>query len=70
MNKENYELAVQLRHELHQHPELSNNEAWTKEHLIKFLKEHTKLEIVDRESWFYAVQFLVKNINPNVVIKR
>lgn len=55
MNKKNYELAVQLRHELHQHPELSNNEAWTKKHLIKFLKEHTKLEIVDRGSWFYAV---------------
>ena len=52
MNRKKYELAVQLRHELHQHPELSNNEARTKEHLIKFLKEHTKLEIVDRGRWF------------------
>lgn len=55
MNKKNYELSVQLRHELHEHPELSNSEEWTKKHLIQFLKEHTNLEIVDRGRWFYAV---------------
>jgi amidohydrolase len=55
MNKNNYELTVKLRHELHGHPELSNSEAWTKNHLIGFLKKHTKLEIMDKGRWFYAV---------------
>lgn len=55
MNRENYELAVRLRHELHEHPEISNNEVWTKKHLIDFLKNYTNLEIVDRGQWFYAV---------------
>lgn len=55
MDKKNYELAKELRHQLHQHPEISNHEKWTKQHLIDFLKKHTKLEIVDRGLWFYAV---------------
>lgn len=55
MEKKNLELAIQLRHELHKHPELSNHEVWTKQHLIDFLKTHTQLEIVDKEKWFYAV---------------
>lgn len=55
MNEKNLQLVIQLRHELHQHPELSNEETWTKQHLIKFLKEHTKLKIVDKGRWFYAV---------------
>ncbi|WP_130863246.1 M20 metallopeptidase family protein [Bacilliculturomica massiliensis] len=55
MNRKHLELATQLRHELHRHPELSNHESWTKQHLIDFLKEHTTLEIVDRGLWFYAV---------------
>lgn len=55
MKKENYQLAAQLRHELHAHPELSNQEGWTKAHLMGFLREHTKnLEIVDKGNWFYA----------------
>ncbi len=55
MNEKNLELAVKLRHELHRNPELSNHETWTKRRLIDFLKTHTKLEIVDRGLWFYAV---------------
>lgn len=55
MNEKNFELVKKLRHELHEHPELSNQEVWTKSHLIKFLKEHTKLEIVDNGLWFYAI---------------
>lgn len=55
MEKKNLELAIQLRHELHAHPELSNYEAWTKQHLIDFLKLYTNLEIVDRGRWFYAI---------------
>ncbi|MBU3145138.1 M20 family metallopeptidase [Clostridium sp. CF012] len=55
METKNLELTKQLRHELHQHPELSNKEVWTKKHLIDFLKTHTKLEIVDNGLWFYAI---------------
>ncbi len=56
MNEKNFQLAAQLRHELHQHPELSLQERWTKNHLMEFLKAHTtKFEIVDRDQWFYAV---------------
>lgn len=55
MELENLELAIQLRHELHRHPELSSNEVWTKQHLIEFLRDNTSLEIVDRGRWFYAI---------------
>jgi amidohydrolase len=55
MNSKNRELAVELRHDLHRHPEVSNHETWTKAHLIRFLEEHTRLEIVDRGLWFYAI---------------
>lgn len=55
MNSENLKKAVQLRHELHMHPELSNQESWTKQHLIAFLREHAQeLEIHDMGRWFYA----------------
>lgn len=55
MKTKNLELCKQLRHDLHQHPELSNQEVWTKQYLISFLKANTSLEIVDRGSWFYAI---------------
>ncbi len=56
MKEENYQLAAQLRHELHAHPELSNQESWTKAHLMEFLRRHTThLELVDKGRWFYAV---------------
>jgi len=55
MDKKNLELAIQLRHELHEHPELSYQETWTREHLKEFIKEHTNLKIVDKGKWFYAV---------------
>lgn len=55
MEINNLESAIKLRHELHAHPELSNHEVWTKKHLMDFLMENTKLKIVDRGLWFYAV---------------
>ena len=56
INDKNYELAVRLRRQLHQHPELSLEEHWTKQHLMAFLKEHTaKWDVIDRGRWFYAV---------------
>jgi len=54
MIKENLALVTALRRELHQYPEPSNEEVWTKTRLIDFLKAHTNLEIVDRGKWFYA----------------
>ncbi len=46
--------TVALRHELHQHPELSGKEDWTKKRLMEFLHENTSLTVVDRGMWFYA----------------
>ena len=55
MKDKNLELVKKLRHELHQYAEPSNHEVWTKQHIIDFLKMHTKLEIVDKGLWFYAI---------------
>lgn len=56
MKIQNYQLAKILRRELHQHPELSNEEVWTKQHLIEFLETYTtNLEIIDKGNWFYAI---------------
>lgn len=55
MNRAELHLAVALRHELHAHPELSGQEIWTKGRLMDFLREHTKLELHDRGSWFYVL---------------
>lgn len=55
MERKNLELIQRLRHELHQHPELSNQEGWTKQHLMSFLQTYTGLEIIDKGAWFYAV---------------
>ncbi len=55
MERNHLDLVTKLRHELHMHPELSNEEVWTKQRLMNFIKEHTKLEIVDKGNWFYAI---------------
>lgn len=55
MLQENYERAVQLRNELHEHPELSCHEAWTRRRLMDFLRENApSLELVDGGRYFYA----------------
>lgn len=54
MQPEHLKSVIQLRYELHRHPELSMQEEWTPRHLQQFLKAHTKLEIVDQGRWFYA----------------
>lgn len=68
MELKNYELVKQLRHELHQHPELSNEEVWTKQHLMDFIKTHTNLEIVDKGNWFYAIYRCGKD-KPNIAFR-
>lgn len=55
MNAEAINRAIELRHALHAHPELSGQEAWTKARLMTFLEEHTHLKLVDRGNWFYAL---------------
>ena len=56
MNKANLARITALRHTLHQHPELSGQEEWTRRQLMDFLRAHTsRLDIVDRGSWFYAL---------------
>lgn len=54
MERKHEKLIVDLRHELHRHPELSLEERWTQEHLMDFLRKHTRLEIVEKGRWFYA----------------
>lgn len=54
MKPELLEKVIGLRHDIHQHPELSNEEKRTKEVLMEFLKENSTLEINDMGKWFYA----------------
>lgn len=55
MLKEDLATCIDLRHQLHRHPELSWQETWTKANLLHFLKEKTNVfEIVDRGHYFYA----------------
>lgn len=68
MKREILTTAIELRHQLHAHPELSMQETWTKAHLMNFLKTHTKLEIVDRGRWFYAV-YRAGDSKPNIAFR-
>ncbi|OLO38980.1 amidohydrolase [Alkalihalophilus pseudofirmus] len=68
MEPYNLTLTKNLRHELHMHPELSNEEVWTKQRLIDFLKDHTQLEIVDKGKWFYAIHW-AKEANKNIAFR-
>ena len=59
MNKDNLKKIVELRHELHTHPELSGRERWTKRRLMDFIKDNTTLAVVDCGSWFYAAHYVM-----------
>ena len=54
----NLEKIINLRHELHAHPELSGNEANTKRRLMDFLEANTRLAVVDCGKWFYASRYI------------
>ena len=58
MNKDNLKKIVELRHELHTHPELSGREGWTKRRLMDFIEDNTTLVVVDCGSWFYAAHYI------------
>ncbi|WP_416829286.1 M20 metallopeptidase family protein [Ectobacillus polymachus] len=69
MDRKNLDLSVQLRHELHAHPELSYQEDWTKQHLMEFLKKHTtNLEITDKGKYFY-VKYMTGNNKPTIAFR-
>lgn len=69
MDKKNLELVIQLRHELHMHPELSYQEVWTKQYLLDFLKRHTSdLEIIDKGTYFYA-KYVAGDDKPNIAFR-
>ena len=56
ISRENLEKTTDLRHRLHQCPDLSLREAGTMEILQGFLRANTCLELVDRGGWFYGVK--------------
>ena len=56
MNEQELQRIITLRHALHRHPELSMQERETMARIQAFLREHTAVEIVEREGWFYAVK--------------
>ena len=54
MQTDNLSKIVNLRHELHMHPELSMEEKLTAARIKNFLGRNTNLSIVNRGEWFYA----------------
>lgn len=58
MNADNLRKITALRHELHQHPELSGQESWTKRRLMNFIEANTRLAVVDCGKWFYASRYV------------
>ena len=56
ISQENLDRIIELRHLLHNCPDLSLNESETIEILKKFLRDNTSLVIVDMDGWFYAVK--------------
>ncbi len=55
MTEQHKKLMIELRHVLHEHPELSMQETETKRILMEFLQHHTQLRVVDCGRWFYAL---------------
>ena len=56
MNTEDLQAIIDLRHTLHRHPELSLHEHDTSARLRAFLRQHTTLQVVERDGWFCAVK--------------
>lgn len=69
ISKDNLALAIKLRRKLHQYPELSNEEVWTKQYVLEFLKKHTKnIEVIDKGDYFYAA-YRVGNDKKNIAFR-
>lgn len=68
MKQKNLDLVIVLRRKLHQYPELSSREEWTKQYLMNFLTKYTNLEIVDKGKWFYAA-YRYDEVGPNIAFR-
>ncbi len=69
MDKKNLEKAIELRHEIHMNPDLSNWERPTFDRIVKFLKRNTKLKVVDKGHYIYAVYNSKTKGNPNIAFR-
>lgn len=69
MDKDNLQKAIELRHEIHRNPDLSNQERPTLERVIKFLKDNTKLGVVDKGHYVYAVYKSESQGNLNIAFR-
>ena len=58
MNNENLTKIKNLRHELHERPELSMQEHETKRRLMDFIEKNTRLAVIDCGKWFYASRYV------------
>jgi len=69
MQKDILRKTIELRHVLHEHPELSMQERQTKGILMQFLKENTSFELVDQGNWFYAVKHSARDAADKVAFR-
>lgn len=58
LREENLQKIIELRHELHEYPELSGHETHTKRRLMDFIEANTDLAVVDCGKWFYASRYV------------
>lgn len=56
LTAEQVKLLVNLRRDLHAHPQVSEQEGGTKERLMAFLRQQTTVKIVDKGAYFYALK--------------
>ncbi|MCQ2560874.1 MAG: amidohydrolase [Clostridia bacterium] len=69
-NKEKLQKAIELRHEIHMNPDLSNQERPTYERIIKFLKENApSIEIVDKGYYVYAIYHSEHPERPRIAFR-
>lgn len=68
LHTEELALATALRHDIHQHPDLSHQERPTIDRIKAFLQTHTRLELHDMGDWLYAV-YRSGNPAPGVALR-
>ncbi|MBR0179828.1 MAG: M20/M25/M40 family metallo-hydrolase, partial [Firmicutes bacterium] len=70
MDKDIFEKAVELRHEIHKYPDLSNEERPTLERVMKFLKENTRnIEIHDAGHYVWCAYRSPNPVKPNMAFR-
>ena len=61
--------TIELRHELHQHPEVSNNEYKTSDRIVKFMKTLLPDEIINLSKTGKAFVFKGKEAGKTIVFR-